>query len=104
MVEDNRNVEPHTIHLGGRMTAADRAELVLAARGMLAAKRGGVVDVAGLEAWDLGTFQILLALRRDVSATGEQVRLEGLRADADAVLRALGLSDAMANALAWEVW
>lgn len=84
--------------------ALDAAGFLAAARAMLEAGRGGEVDASAVATWDLATFQVLLALRRDVAATGEQVRLVGLRDDHDAQLRALGLMDALTNSVAWEVW
>lgn len=100
-VEDG---EQHTIRVSGRLDRADRAALVAAGRALLDARRSGTVDVSGLEAWDLATFQILLALRRDVAALGENVRLIGLRPDAASVQDRLGLTDAMSRCLAWEIW
>lgn len=93
-----------TIHLAGRLDAADRAALLEAARALLAQGRGGTVDASALSAWDLATFQIVLALRRDVSAVGETVRLVGEDAPSFKALAPLGLSAALADSLRWEVW
>ncbi len=89
------------IHLG---PALDPPGFLAAARRMLEAGRGGEVDASAVEGWDLATFQVLLALRRDVAAAGDQVRLVGLRPEHESQLRTLGLMDALTNSLAWEVW
>ena len=89
------------IHLG---PALDAPGFLAAARRMLEAGRGGEVDARAVEGWDLATFQVLLALRRDVAAAGEQVRLVGLSTEHEAQLRTLGLMDALTNSVAWEVW
>ena len=89
------------IHLG---PALDASGFLGAARAMLEAGHGGEVDASAVSTWDLATFQVLLALRRDVAATGEQVRLVGLRAEHESQLRALGLMDALTNSVSWEVW
>ncbi len=101
---DSSDGERHTIHLSGRLDAADRAAFLASARDMLAKGKGGIVDASALEVWDLATFQLVLALRRDVSATGEQVQLVGVRPDAAALQAATGLGQALADSLAWEVW